>query len=230
MIVGAIPFGILFGALAINAGISLAATLGISLFVFAGSAQFVATGLVAAGTGLGVIVLTTLFVNLRHALYAVSIGPYVKYLPQRWLIPLGFWLTDETFAAVINRYRESESEPDGGPNKHWFQLGSSIAMYSNWQLCTLIGVVAGTRLEGLKEWGLEIAIIVTFIGIVVPLIQRMPMLVCALVAGACALLFKELPHQLGLIVASVLGIGAGFISEMLSSKVSGAKRSTRGST
>ena len=104
MIVGAIPFGILFGALAINAGISLAATLGISLFVFAGSAQFVATGLVAAGTGLGVIVLTTLFVNLRHALYAVSIGPYVKYLPQRWLIPLGFWLTDETTHELVLRF------------------------------------------------------------------------------------------------------------------------------
>ena len=88
MIIGAIPFGILFGALAINAGLSIAATLGFSAIVFAGSAQFVAAGLVAAGTGIGVIVLTTFFVNLRHALYAVSIGPYIKHLPQRWMLPL----------------------------------------------------------------------------------------------------------------------------------------------
>lgn len=222
MIVGAIPFGILFGALAINAGLSVAATLGFSVFVFAGSAQFVAAGLVAVGTGFGVIVLTTFFVNLRHALYAVSVGPYVKHLPQRWLLPLGFWLTDETFAAVIGRYRESERETDGAPNKHWFQLGSSIAMYTNWQLCTLIGVVAGTRLEGLREWGLEIAIIVTFIGIVVPLIQRVPMLVCALVAAVSALVFRDLPHQLGLIVASLLGIAAGVISESLSANEAGS--------
>ena len=218
MIVGAIPFGILFGALAINAGLSIAATLGFSLLVYAGSAQFVAAGLVAAGTGTGVIVLTTFFVNLRHALYSVSVGPYIKHLPQRWLLPLGFWLTDETFAAVIGRYRASEQEAAGGRNKHWFQLGSSIAMYSNWQLCTVIGVVAGTRLEGLKEWGLEIAIIVTFIGIVVPLIRRFPMLLCALVAGGCALLFRDLPHQLGLIVASIVGIGAGVLSELFSIK------------
>lgn len=218
MIVGAIPFGILFGALAINAGLSIGATLGFSVLVYAGSAQFVAAGLVAAGTGIGVIVLTTFFVNLRHALYSVSLGPYIKHLPQRWLFLLGFWLTDETFATVISRYRESEHEADGGPNKHWFHLGSSLAMYSNWQLCTIIGIVAGTRLEGLREWGLEIAIIVTFIGIVVPLIHRMPMLVCALVAGGCALVFRDLPHQLGLIVASVIGIGGGLFSEWLSSR------------
>jgi len=214
MIVGAIPFGILFGAIAINAGLSVMATLGFSLIVYAGSAQFVAAGLIATGASVGVVVLTTFFVNLRHALYAVSVGPYLKNLPQRWLLPLGFWLTDETYAAVISRFRESEKEADNGPNKHWFQLGSSLAMYSNWQLCTVIGVVAGSRFEQLGEWGLEFAIIVTFIGIVVPLITRMPMLVCALVAAGAALLFRDIPHQLGLIVASILGIAAGYVSEV----------------
>ncbi len=216
MIVGAIPFGILFGALAINAGLSVLATLALSLMVYAGSAQFVAAGLVASGAGVGVIVLTTFFVNLRHALYSISVVPYLKHLPQRWLLPLSFWLTDETFAAVIGRYRESEKEPGQGPNKHWFQLGSSVAMYSNWQLCTVIGIVAGTRLENMSEWGLEFAIVVTFIGIVVPLIRRFPMLVCAVVSGVCALVFRDMPHQLGLIVASIIGIAAGVLCEALS--------------
>jgi len=213
MIVGAIPFGIIFGALAINAGLSVAATMGFSLLVYAGSAQFVAAGLVAAGAGTGIIVLTTFFVNLRHALYSASLGPYLKHLPQRWLLPLGFWLTDETYAAVIGRFRQSEREAQQGQHKHWFQLGSSLAMYCNWQLCTVIGIVTGTRLESMSSWGLEFALVVTFIGIVVPLIRRWPMLVCALVAAAAALVFRELPHQLGLIVASVSGIAAGFLCE-----------------
>lgn len=217
MIVGAIPFGILFGALAINAGLSVMATLAFSLIVYAGSAQFVAVGLVGTGAAVGVVVLTTFFVNLRHALYSVSVGPYLKHLPQRWLLPLGFWLTDETFAAIIGRYRESEKEADGGPHKHWFQLGSSLAMYSNWQLCTVIGIVAGARLEGMSEWGLEFAIVVTFIGIVVPLITRWPMLVCAVVSGVCALLFCEIPHQLGLILAAMVGIAFGVAWEFFSS-------------
>jgi len=215
MIVGAIPFGILFGALAMNAGLSIAATLGFSLLVYAGSAQFVAAGLVTQGVSTGVIVLTTFFVNLRHALYSVSLGPYLKHLPQRWIVPLGFWLTDETFAAVVGRFRASETEDKQGPNKHWFQLGSSLAMYTNWQICTIIGIVAGTRLDKLSEWGLEVAIVLTFIGIVVPMIRRGPMLVCAVVAGGCALVFREMPHQLGLIVASIVGIIAGYLCEVI---------------
>jgi len=213
MIVGAIPFGILFGALAVNAGLSIAAIMGFSLIVFAGSSQFVAAGLVSQGASVAIIVLTTFIVNLRHALYSASLGPYLKHLPQRWLVPLGFWLTDETFAAVIGRFRAAETEAGGAPNMHWFQLGSSVVMYLNWQVCTIIGIVTGTRLEAMSEWGLEFAMVVTFIGIVVPLIRRWPMLVCAVVAGGMALLLRDLPHQLGLIVASLVAIVAGFMCE-----------------
>lgn len=111
-----------------------------SLFVYAGSAQFIATGLVASGVGVGFIVLTTLVVNLRHALYGATLGPHVKKLSQKWLLPLGFWLTDETFVVTAMHYEKK----DGSPNKHWFFLASSLFMYSMWQLTTLIGIVAGT--------------------------------------------------------------------------------------
>ena len=89
LIVGAIPFGIIFGAVAVNAGISPMAAQAMSLFVFAGSAQFVAAGLVAGGAGLIIIILTTFVVNVRHGLYSMSLAPHVKQLPQRWLLPLG---------------------------------------------------------------------------------------------------------------------------------------------
>jgi len=157
VIVGAIPFGIIFGALAINAGLSVAGTLAMSLIVFAGSSQFVAAGLLAQGAGIAVITLTTLVVNLRHALYSASLGPYLAKQSQRWLMPLGFWLTDETYAVVVQRYARNDSSP----YKHWYHLGSSIAMYANWQLCTVIGIVAGTQLQGMADWGLEFAMVVT---------------------------------------------------------------------
>ena len=67
MLVGAIPFGVLFGALATTAGMSVAMTMAMSLFVFAGSSQFVAATLIGQGVGVAVIVLTTFIVNLRHA-------------------------------------------------------------------------------------------------------------------------------------------------------------------
>src|SRR5688500_13531121 len=82
MMIGAAPFGLIFGVLGFSSGLSPVAVLGFSLIVFAGSAQFIAAGLVAQGVGIGFIILTTFIVNLRHALYAASLGPYMKHLSQ----------------------------------------------------------------------------------------------------------------------------------------------------
>lgn len=208
VIVGVIPFGIIFGALAINAGLSVAATLGMSLFVFAGSAQFVAAGLIGQGAGLLVIVVTTFVVNLRHGLYSASLGPHLKKQSQCWLLPLGFWLTDETYAVVVQRYERA----DGSLFKHWYHLGSSLAMYINWQLCTIIGIVTGVQLQGMADWGLEFAMVVTFIGIVVPLLRSTPMILCAIVAGTVSLLLRDAPNQAGLMAGSLAGIAIGMIA------------------
>ncbi len=215
MVIGATPFAILFGALATSAGLSLAATVGMSLFVFAGSAQFVAASLLVQGTGIAVIILTTFIVNLRHALYSAALGPHVRGLPQRWLMPLGFLLTDETFAVVIKRYRETPGVAFG----HWYFLGSACAMYFNWQVFTLVGIFAGHQMQGLADWGLEFAMVVTFIGIVVPLITDKPMVICAVVAIVVALAARDLPHNLGLILASLLGIASGYLAENAQSVV-----------
>ena len=83
LILGAIPFGLIFGAVAITSGMSGWAAATMSALVYAGASQFVATGLVAAGAGIAVIILTTFVVNLRHALYSASLGPFVRSLPQR---------------------------------------------------------------------------------------------------------------------------------------------------
>ena len=164
LIVGAIPFGIIFGALAVTSGLTPTAAAAMSAFVFAGSAQFVAAGLFATGAGITMMVLTTLIVNLRHSLYAATLAPHMKHLPQRWLLPLGFWLTDETFLVTIRRFEQS----DRSPHKHWFYLGSALFMYVNWQFCTWIGIWAGRSIPNPQGWGLDFALPVTFIGLLIP--------------------------------------------------------------
>jgi 4-azaleucine resistance transporter AzlC len=211
LVVGAIPFGIIFGALAVTAGISPVGTMAMSALVFAGSAQFIAAGLVANGATIAVIVLTTFVVNLRHMLYAASLAPHMKYLPQRWLAPLGFWLTDESFVVVISRY----NEPDRSPFKHWYFLGSAVFMYTNWQLCTFVGLKAGQAIPDPMSWGLDFALVVTFIGMLVPFVKSRASLVATAVAGGSAILASELPNQLGLIVAALLGVTAGVATEAL---------------
>ena len=205
LVVGAIPFGIIFGALAVNSGLSVAATAAMSAFVFAGSSQFVAAGLVAGGAGAFIIILTTFVVNLRHALYAASLAPHMKGLPQRWLAPLGFWLTDESYVVVIARYQRE----DPSPFKHWFYLGSAVFMYTNWQLCTWIGIAAGQAIPNPQNWGLDFALAVTFIGMVVPGLRTRSVAASVAVAAVSALAFNGLPNKLGLMAAALLGVAAG---------------------
>jgi 4-azaleucine resistance transporter AzlC len=204
----AIPFGIIFGAVAVNSGLSGWAAAGMSAFVFAGSAQFIAAGMVASGAGVLVIVFTTFVVNLRHALYSATLAPHMRHLGQRWLAPLGFWLTDESFVVVIERY----NRPDATPYKHWFFLGSAITMYLNWQTWTWVGILAGKSIPNPQAWGLEFALPVSFIGMLIPGLRSRSMVLCALAAGAGALVFAGLPNQLGLIVAALLGVGVGVVA------------------
>ncbi|MFN8372284.1 MAG: AzlC family ABC transporter permease [Anaerolineae bacterium] len=209
LIVGAIPFGIIFGAVGVNSGLSPAATIAMSIFVFAGSAQFIGAGLAGQGVGIPIIILTTFVVNLRHALYSATLAPHVKQLSQKWLMPLGFWLTDETFAVVVTRYNRD----DGSPYKHWYHLGSSVSMYLNWQLCTLIGLIAGQSFQGIENLGLSFALVVTFIGLVVPAVRTRPVLVSVIVSGVVAILAYPMENKLGLIVAALSGVIAGVAAE-----------------
>jgi 4-azaleucine resistance transporter AzlC len=212
MVVGAIPFGIIFGVVAsapTQGGLSIMATLAMSLFVFAGSSQFIGAQLFGTGAPVLVIVLTTFVVNLRHALYSITLGPHVKHLSQRWLLPLAFWLTDETFAVVVNRYNQA----DDSPHKHWYQLGSSVLMYTNWFACTLVGVAVGSALPDARALGLDFAMVVTFIGIVVGNLKTRPLVLAAVVAGAVALLTNTFDHKLGLLVAALAGVAAGVWAE-----------------
>ncbi|MEO0565838.1 MAG: AzlC family ABC transporter permease, partial [Chloroflexota bacterium] len=210
-----------FGTLAVTgAGLSFWGAMGFSLFVFAGSAQFVAVGLLTQGAGLAVIVLTTFVVNVRHALYGASLAPYMKHLSQRWLLPLAFWLTDETYAIVISRW----NDPDGEPHKAWYHLGSSVLMYVNWNFWTLVGVLAGSQFENAAAWGLDFAMVVTFIGIVVPMVTTRPMLACAVAAGITGVVANGLPHNLGLILAAVVGITVGYLTETRTAPLQKAKQ------
>ena len=218
MLVGAAPFGMIFGTLAIASGIPVWTTLALSALVFAGSSQFIAVSLIGGGAALPVIWLTTFVVNLRHALYSATLLPYARHLPARWRWPLAFWLTDETFAVVENQLRHHVGERDGA--RYW--LGSSLAMYLNWQVWTMAGVWLGQSIPGLATLGLDFAMVATFAAIVAPQLRDRPVLMAALVAGSTALLARDLPYKLGLMLAAATGVLAGVLTERWSGRASSA--------
>jgi len=205
MLVGAAPFGIIFGALVGTAQLAPWQGQLMSLSVFAGSSQFIAVGLMAGLAGTLVIWLATFIVNLRHMLYAAALLPHVQHLPARWRWTLGFLLTDETFAVVESYYRKHPHAPLG----HWYFLGSGLAMYANWQFWTVVGLLFGAVFPQLQTLGLDFAMVVTFITIVVPQLARVPHLAAALAAGSTAYALKDLPFKLGLMAAVVVGVAVG---------------------
>ncbi|OYV39260.1 MAG: branched-chain amino acid ABC transporter permease, partial [Thiomonas sp. 20-64-5] len=152
-----------------------------------------------------VVVFTTLVVNLRHLLYSASLQPQMARLPQRWRMLLAFWLTDETYAAVHHRY----ARDDGAPFKHWYTAGSGAAMYGNWLGWTAAGALLGQASPALTHLGLEFALVATFVGIVVPLLRERPSIAVALTAAAVALLARDLPYKLGLLLAALAGVLVG---------------------
>lgn len=179
-----------------------------SVLVFAGSAQFIAVSLIAAGTAWPVVWLTTLVVNLRHALYSASLLPYARKWPLTARLPLAFWLTDETFAVVEHRLRTGGAE--GGMA---YQFGSSLAMHVSWVVWTGAGVLLGQSMPGLADWGLDFAMLATFAAIVAPQLAKRPALVAALAAGAVALACRGLPYKLDLLLAALAGVVAGVLAE-----------------
>lgn len=211
ILLGVAPFGMIFGAIAVSAGIPATLAQAMSLVIFAGSAQFIGAELFAVNTPAVVLLLTTFIVNLRHLLYSASLAPYVRTLPARWKLLLAYLLTDEAYAVTILHYTDTDSPPAA---RHWFFLGAGLALWATWQATTAIGVFLGARIP--PNWSLDFALALTFIGLVVPALRDRPHVGAALAAGLVAVLAAALPYRLGLMAAAVAGIAAGMALEQWS--------------
>lgn len=207
MMVGAAPFGVIFGTLVTSGPLAPWHGQFMSLAVFAGSAQFIALGLIAAHTSFAVVLATTFIVNLRHVLYSATLAPYVTGLPARWRWALGALLTDEVFAVAYAHYRHA---PPGAIGPHYV-LGSGLAMYVNWQMWTLAGLLFGAAFPRLQSLGLDFAMAATFIAIVVPQLVALRYIAAAAVAGILAWACAAWPYKLGLLAAVAGGVAVGVV-------------------
>jgi 4-azaleucine resistance transporter AzlC len=203
LLVAVFPFGLIYGTLALDAGLSVPAAQAMSAIVFAGSSQFVAAQLIRDSTPGLVILLTIAVVNLRHMLYSASLAPYLKSLPHRWKSLLSYLLTDEAYAVAVVHY-----EKVGGVTAaHWYFFGAGLALWTTWQVSTAAGILLGTAIP--SSWPLDFALPLTFIAIVVPVLKDRPAVAAALSAGIVAILAYGFPYKLGLILAALVGISLG---------------------
>lgn len=200
LLLGVTPFGLAYGAYAVESGLSPGFSQAMSVVVFGGASQFVGARQMAFEVPGIIIVLTTLLVNSRHMLYSASLAPYVDGLQARWRWLLAYLLTDEAYAPAIVRYQQ----PDVSANKHWFLFGSALALWLDWQVTTAIGVFAGAAVPA--SWALDFALPLTFIAIVVPSIRDRPGLAAAVVAGTVAAFGFRWPYGLNVLVPALVGL------------------------
>jgi 4-azaleucine resistance transporter AzlC len=211
IMLGVIPFGMIYGVVAMGAGLPANVAQAMSSIVFAGSAQFVAAQLFGMGTPGLVIVLTAFVVNLRHMLYSASVAPYVKHLDAKWKCLLAYLLTDEAYAVVITRYNRDGAYPATPPNRQWYFLGAGLTLWSTWQASTAVGILLGTQIP--SSWALDFTLALTFIALVVPALNDRPSVAAALAAGVVAVVTADLPYKLGLMLAAIIGIVIGLALE-----------------
>lgn len=207
-----LPWGILCGSLAIQRDFSVLEALLMPLIVFAGSAQLVAIELIANNASLATILFTTFIISSRHFLYGLALRDKLKLLPTNWRYGLGFLLTDELFAL------SGHSTAFVGQLRLVYALIAGGSFYLFWLLWNVTGVIAGSYLPDLTHLGLDFAIAVTFIALVIPTIINLPILVTVIVAGVLSVLFKLMAFELDLVAAALVAMYCGYLTDRLQQK------------
>lgn len=199
-----LPWGILVGSLAIQQGFSPVDAQLLSLLVFAGAAQLVAVELIGNNTSLITLALTTFVISSRHFLYGLALREKLKVLPGKKRFASGFLLTDELFAlsaspkAFTSRLRIV------------YGIAAGFSFYVAWNLWTFAGVVAGSFLPDLTTLGLDFAIAVTFIALVIPSINSWSVLASVVSAGLTAVYLNLVHFELELVVSAFVGMFCGY--------------------
>ena len=109
MSVAHLLFGITFGVIASEKGLSTWQAMLMSLFVFATTSQVIAVGLLAAGESILAVAITTFIVNIRHLLFSIAIAPLVTHWTRIQRFFLGLHLSDEMFLLHVDRLRQDKS-------------------------------------------------------------------------------------------------------------------------
>lgn len=200
---GYVPLGLAMGVLAQQAGIPAWLTGLMSLFLFAGSAQFIGVAMIDAGASVAAIVTTTFMVNLRHALMGSALALYLRGV-SRWFLSLfAYGITDETFAVNMARFR-------GGNWDRWRALAVNHLANGAWVLSTVAGALAGQFIDK-GAYGIDYALTAMFICLLVYQLHNLLLALTAVLSAAIALgWYLLIPGNSYIVGASICGATLGF--------------------
>jgi 4-azaleucine resistance transporter AzlC len=207
VLLGIVPFGLVAGVAATEAGLGLAEAVGFSMVVFAGASQLAALDLLGTGAPAWVAIMTAAVINLRMAMYSASIGSYMtdQSARRRWVA--AYLLTDQAYALSLARYQQQD-RLRAAVDRFWFYLGTALVLWVVWQITTVIGVVVGGQVPDAVPLGFAVPL--TFLCLLVPTVTDRPTLAAALVGGGVALAAAPLPANLGMPLGAAAGVAVGY--------------------
>lgn len=204
-----VPFSMLFGVVATEAGLRVLETLTFSVVVIAGAAQFTALELLGTDAPTLIVIVSSLTVNLRHAMYSAALTPHLGAAPLGKRALAAYLIVDQTYALSVIRYAE---------NPHWsigqrlgYFFGIAACLCPLWYGFTVVGALIGTAIP--QQLPLDFAVPITFLALIGPMLRTRAHMVAALASVVAGLLFAGLPYSLGLLVAALAGMTAGAEAE-----------------
>ncbi len=214
VVFGYFPIGLAFGVLAVQSGMSIMEIFLMSLLVYAGSAQFIGAGMLAAQASIGAIVLTTFLVNSRHLLMTASLAPYMKNIRPKLLSLLGFWVTDETFAISISAVAKQQQ------GKGYF-FGLFITAHIAWLSSTVLGAMMGNFIPEPQAFGLDFALPAMFIALLILQVRHKKAIAVGIVAAALSIGIKlNVPGSWNIILATIISATIGVLIDQWMEKSS----------
>jgi 4-azaleucine resistance transporter AzlC len=168
-----------------------------SVFVFAGSAQFGATAVLAAGGGAATAIATGVMLNARFLAMGIAAAPAFRGGRLRRGLE-GQAVVDASWALAIR--------PEGGFDREKL-LGATIPQYPLWVLGTVVGVLLGGAIGDPADYGLDAIFPAFFLALLAPELSRPRVPVVVVVAGVIALGFTPLlPPGLPVLLASTAAL------------------------
>ena len=213
LMVPVVPFGLIFGVLAIDIGFTPLETMGMSLIVFGGASQIVLLQLFSGGASSLVIISSVGAVNSRHLLYGAVVSEHLSDLKLIWKIIISYFLIDQAFA-ISNEYLKKNKDR----NRYFHLVGGGATCWIIWQSTTLLGIILGASIP--EKLGLSFAVPLTFLALLVNDFRKFINVIVIIISGTIATLgYNYIPFKAYVIVAAL----AGLLTAMILTKTTKTK-------
>ncbi|MFD1199474.1 AzlC family ABC transporter permease [Brucella gallinifaecis] len=175
------PFGLLFGAVAIDNGFTIAEAIFMSGTIYAGASQMVGLDLFGQKIAPWMIVLSIFAVNFRHVLYSATVGRRIRHFSFLQKAVAFFLLVDPQYAEV-----EIRAEAGRKISFAWY-MGLGLTIYVCWLLETLIGALFGNLISNPYALGIDFLLPIYFLGMVMSFRHREHWWPVVVVSAVCAI-------------------------------------------